>query len=58
MPQKLAGKKVIHMLSFIYEQMKPMISSSVDTSKLYLTTGDGFFLPPNTIIDDILTVEN
>jgi len=35
------------LLVVIFDQLKPMLNAKVDKSQLYLTTEDGFFLPPN-----------
>ena len=38
------------LLSFIYRQVKPMLKAGIEPARLYLTTSDGFFLPPNALI--------
>ena len=43
------------LMSYVYRQVKPMLLSEVDPGKLYFTSKDGFFLPPNADLDAILS---
>ena len=41
------GRTVRNLMAFVYRQVRPMLRTGIDPGKLYFTTEDGFFLPPN-----------
>ena len=41
------GRTVRNLMAFVYKQVQPMLRAGIDPGKLYFTTQDGFFLPPN-----------
>ena len=41
------GRTVRNLMAFVYKQVRPMLRAGIDSGKLYFTTQDGFFLPPN-----------
>ena len=45
------------LMSWVYTQVKPMLRGDTDPGKLYLTTKDGFFLPPNASINALIRPE-
>ena len=45
---------VLTLMAFVYKQVKPMLRSGVDPGKLYFTSQDGFFLPPNATLSSVL----
>ena len=58
MPVDLQSSSVItvrNLMSFVFDQLKPMLRKETDTQKLYFTTKDGFFLPPNAKIAAVIS---
>ena len=56
-PIRAAGlyvKTVRTLMAYLFKQVQPMLASSVLPEKLYLTTQDGFFLPPNASVTDVV----
>jgi len=49
------NSSVRDLLTLIWSQFKPLLRKEVDMGKLYLTTEDDFFLPPNARVSDCLT---
>ena len=45
---------VRNLMSFVFDQLKPMLRKETDTQKLYFTTKDGFFLPPNANVAAVI----
>ena len=60
MPVDLHSSSVItvrNLMSFVFDQLKPMLRKETDTQKLYFTTKDGFFLPPNANVAAVISAE-
>ena len=38
------------LMAYVYSQVKTMLKSNIDRSKLYFTTDDDYFLPPTASI--------
>jgi len=47
-------ESVRHLLAFVYKQVQPMLRKNTNPGKLYLSTQDGFFLPPNAKVGQVV----
>ena len=54
LPVDLSGEiTILQLLKDIYGQFNAMLVPELDPGKIYLTTSDGYFLPPNCEVKQI-----